>query len=192
MISTVASTIIEHADELTALDQAIGDGDHGLNMKRGCEAVLAEADALSAKPLPEAVKAIGMRLVMSIGGASGPLYGSLFLGLAKTVGDFRSRDQMVEGCRSAVGAVAARGKSATGQKTMLDVLVPTLEAFAAGKSLPELSAVANACAKATVPMKALRGRASYLGERSIGHMDPGARSSALFIMALAKEIGDRP
>ncbi len=192
LISAVASTIIEHADELTALDQAIGDGDHGLNMKRGCEAVLAEADALSAKPLPEAVKGIGTRLVMTIGGASGPLYGSLFLGLAKAVSDFPSRDQMVEACRSAVEAVAARGKSESGQKTMLDVLIPTLEAFAAGKSLSELSAIANACAEATVPMKALRGRASFLGERSIGHMDPGARSSALFIMALAKEFGDKP
>jgi phosphoenolpyruvate---glycerone phosphotransferase subunit DhaL len=192
LISAVASTIIEHADELTALDQAIGDGDHGLNMKRGCEAVLAEAGVLSAKPLAEAAQGIGMRLVMTIGGASGPLYGSLFLGLAKAVCDFPSRDQMVGACRSAVEAVAARGKSETGQKTMLDVLVPTLETFAAGKSLPELSAIANACAEATIPMKALRGRASFLGERSIGHMDPGARSSALFIMALAKELGDRP
>jgi phosphoenolpyruvate---glycerone phosphotransferase subunit DhaL len=192
LISTVASTIIEHADELTALDQAIGDGDHGLNMKRGCEAVLADADALSAKPLAEAMKAIGTKLVMTIGGASGPLYGSLFLGFAKSISDFPSRDQMVLACRAAVESVAARGKSETRQKTMLDVLAPSLDAFASGKSLPEISAIAHACAEATVPMRALRGRASFLGERSIGHMDPGARSSALFIMALAKELGDRP
>jgi dihydroxyacetone kinase-like protein len=187
LVESAASAIIEHVDELTALDQAIGDGDHGLNMKRGCEAVLADAYALSAMPLSQGLKEIGTKLVMTIGGASGPLYGSLFLGLAKALPDSPSRSDFVNACRSGVAAVASRGKSSTGQKTMLDVLVPSVDAFESGKTLSEISAVAESAALATIPMKAIRGRASFLGDRSIGHMDPGARSSAILINALTKE-----
>ncbi len=188
LVQSAASAIIEHVDELTALDQAIGDGDHGLNMKRGCEAVLADAHALSAMPLSQGLKAIGTKLVMTIGGASGPLYGSLFLGLAKVLPDNPSRSDFVDACRSGVEAVAGRGKSMIGQKTMLDVLFPSVDAFASGKTPSEISAVADAAALATVPMKAIRGRASFLGDRSIGHMDPGACSSAILIKALTREL----
>jgi dihydroxyacetone kinase-like protein len=191
LILAVADTVAAHADELTALDQAIGDGDHGLNMKRGFEAVRAEADALAGKPLPDALKAIGTKLVMTVGGASGPLFGTLFLTLGKELPADPDRAALAAALGKAVDAVAARGKSQVGQKTMLDVLVPVQAVLAAGKSGGEIAAVADASADATVPVKAIRGRASFLGDRSIGHMDPGARSTALIVRALADAIGDR-
>jgi dihydroxyacetone kinase-like protein len=186
LIATVARRLIESADELTALDQAIGDGDHGLNMKRGFEAVLADIDKLSAQPLPDALKAAGMTLVMKVGGASGPLYGTLLMTLGKELPPEPSREDVVRAGGAAIEAVKARGKSAVGQKTMLDVLAPALSALAAGKDPAAAAAVA---ADATIPMKAIRGRASFLGDRSIGHMDPGARSSALMIAAVCEVMG---
>ena len=188
LIDKVADTVIAHADELTALDQAIGDGDHGLNMKRGFEAVKAEADALSAKPLGEALKAAGTKLVMTVGGASGPLYGTLFMSLGKALPENPGRADFAAAARAAIEAVAARGKSQTGQKTMLDVLKPALAAFNAGASLLTVADAADAAAAATTPMLAIRGRASFLGERSIGHMDPGSRSAALIIRAVAQTL----
>jgi len=186
LIDAVAATVIAHADELTKLDQAIGDGDHGLNMKRGFEAVLAEADQHAEKPLPDALKAIGMALVMKVGGASGPLYGTLFLTLGKELPADPSRADIVRAGNAAIEALKARGKSDIGQKTMLDVLRPAVDAFAAGR---DPAAAAMAAADATVPMKAVRGRASFLGDRSIGHMDPGARSCALIIAAICDVAG---
>ncbi len=188
LIQSATLAMIDRVDELTVLDQAIGDGDHGINMKRGCEAVLAEVDVFSAMPLSHGLKAIGTKLVMTIGGASGPLYGSLFLGLAKVISDNPSREVFVEACRAGIDAVADRGKSTTGQKTMLDVLVPSVDAFALGKTPSEISMIADESALATIPMKAIRGRASFLGDRSIGHMDPGACSSAILIKVLAREF----
>ena len=181
LIETVARRVIDHADELTALDQAIGDGDHGVNMKRGFEAVLADLDGHAAKPLPEALKAIGMALVMKVGGASGPLYGTLFLALGKELPADPSHDDLVRAFSAAIAAVMARGKSDAGQKTMLDVLVPVRDALAADR---DPRSAADRAALATIPMKAVRGRASFLGDRSIGHMDPGARSSALIVGAV--------
>jgi len=196
LIRTVAERIIAHADELVALDQAIGDGDHGLNMKRGCEAVLAELDKLAAMPLNEALKAAGMALVMKVGGASGPLYGSLFMALGKALpAASPDREALTEAFAAAVEAVKARGKSDVGQKTMLDVLVPVLAALR-GKPV-DLSArvrdTATQAAAATVPMLATRGRASFLGSRSVGHMDPGARSSELMVLAVldVMEAGEK-
>ncbi|AZO11995.1 MULTISPECIES: dihydroxyacetone kinase subunit DhaL [unclassified Mesorhizobium] len=188
LIASAANTITAHADELTALDQAIGDGDHGLNMKRGFEAVRAEADALAAKPLPDALKAIGTKLVMTVGGASGPLFGTLFMTLGKELPAAPDRAALSAGLNKAIEAVAARGKSQPGQKTMLDVLQPVYEALAQGKTATEIADAADQAANATVPMKALRGRASFLGERSIGHMDAGARSTALLVRAVAEVI----
>lgn len=189
LIQAVAGAVIEHADELTELDSAIGDGDHGANMKRGFEAVLADIDTLAAKPLPEALKAIGTQLVMKVGGASGPLYGTLFLSLGKALPDKLDRQALAQALAAAIDAVKARGKSDLGQKTMLDVLAPVQEAVAAGASPESVAARAQAAADATVPMKAIRGRASFLGDRSIGHMDPGARSSALIVAAVAASLG---
>jgi dihydroxyacetone kinase-like protein len=186
LIDAVANTISAHADELTALDQAIGDGDHGLNMKRGFEAVRAESAALAGQPLPEACKAIGTKLVMTVGGASGPLFGTLFLSLGKELPAKPSRADFTAALAKAIAAVAARGKSQAGQKTMLDVLYPVEAAVAAGKSPGDVADVADVAAEATRPVKAMRGRASFLGDRSIGHIDPGARSSALIVRAVAK------
>ncbi|TPI20682.1 dihydroxyacetone kinase subunit DhaL [Mesorhizobium sp. B4-1-1] len=191
LIAAAADTIAAHADELTALDQAIGDGDHGLNMKRGFEAVRAEAAGFAAKPLPEALKAIGTKLVMTVGGASGPLFGTLFMALGKDVPAAPDRDALTSALGKAIEAVAARGKSQAGQKTMLDVLQPVHEALAQGKTARDISDIADEAADATVPMKALRGRASFLGDRSIGHMDPGARSTALLVRAIAETIEGR-
>jgi dihydroxyacetone kinase-like protein len=188
LIAAAADTIAAHAEELTALDQAIGDGDHGLNMKRGFEAVRAEADAFAAKPLPDALKAIGTKLVMTVGGASGPLFGTLFMALGKELPAAPDRDNLTTALNRAIEAVAARGKSQPGQKTMLDVLQPVYEALAQGKTASEIADAADKAAEATVPMNALRGRASFLGERSIGHMDAGARSTALLVRAVAEAI----
>jgi phosphoenolpyruvate---glycerone phosphotransferase subunit DhaL len=190
LIAVAADTIVAHVEELTALDQAIGDGDHGLNMKRGFEAVRAEADATAAKPLPEALKAIGTKLVMTVGGASGPLFGTLFMTLGKEWPAELSRAAFSRALKNAIDAVAARGKSQPGQKTMLDVLYPVQAALAEGKAASEIVSIADRAAEATVPLKAIRGRASFLGDRSIGHMDAGARSSALLVRAIAETLGE--
>jgi dihydroxyacetone kinase-like protein len=190
LILIMAETMVAHAEELTKLDQAIGDGDHGLNMKRGFEAVLADADAIAAKPLPVALRAIGMTLVMKVGGASGPLYGTLAMGLGKGMPLEPSVAEIAAALENAVKDVKARGKSDTGQKTLLDVLAPVQAALSAGGSdmLLRLPAVAADAAQATIPMKAIRGRASFLGDRSIGHMDPGARSLSLLVAAICSTL----
>jgi dihydroxyacetone kinase-like protein len=191
LVETVARRLIEHADELTALDQAIGDGDHGHNMKRGFEAILGDLDVIGAKPLGEALKQVGMTLVMKVGGASGPLYGTLFAELGKALDPELSPATVASALDAAIVKVKARGKSEPGQKTMLDVLVP-VQAAVAGGDLRALRRIAADSAAATVPMKAIRGRASFLGERSIGHMDPGARSSQLIVEAICDALEGRP
>lgn len=191
LVRIVAEAVIAEADALTALDQAIGDGDHGVNMRRGCQAVLAELPATSAKPLPELLKALGMAMVMKVGGASGPLYGTLFLELGKALPAEPSRADAAAALEAAIRGVMARGKSQPGQKTMLDVLVPAQAALADGADAARLKQVVAAAAEATVPMQAMRGRASFLGPRSVGHMDPGARSAALMFTALADALEGR-
>ena len=187
LFETVAQRVIASADELTDLDRAIGDGDHGANMRRGFEAVLAAVDELAARNLGESLKGVGTTLVMKVGGASGPLYGTLFMSLGKSLQDEVSREQAADAFAAAIEAVKARGKSDVGQKTMLDVLFPVLGVLREGGTdmTARLRATARAAAEDTIPMRAIRGRASFLGERSIGHMDPGARSSALMVEALA-------
>ena len=188
LIAAAADTIAAHAEELTALDQAIGDGDHGLNMKRGFEAVLADLDGLSRKSLPDAIKTIGTHLVMKVGGASGPLYGTLFLAIGKELPAEPTLADLANAFAVAFDAVKARGKSDLGQKTMLDVLGPVRDALADASMDPQLGdrikRVATEAAETTVNMKAIRGRASFLGDRSIGHMDPGACSAALMIATI--------
>jgi dihydroxyacetone kinase-like protein len=190
LITTVARAIIAEAEHLTALDQAIGDGDHGLNMKRGMEAVLAELPKLAGKPPGEVLKAVGMLLVMKVGGASGPLFGTLAMEMGKALPSVPGRADLAKAFAAAVAGVAARGKSEQGQKTMLDVLIPASQALSAGKSAAEIKVTALAAADATMPLKATRGRASFLGDRSIGHMDPGSRSSALIIATICDHVGD--
>jgi len=183
LVRALAVSVIEHADELTSLDQAIGDGDHGLNMKRGFEAVLATLPALADKSMPEMLKAIGMTLVMKVGGASGPLVGTFFMELGKALPEQPTRADLVTATDKAIAAVKARGRSEAGQKTLLDVLVPVQAIFAAGGDATAIAAEAMEAAERTTPMLATRGRASFLGERSIGHMDPGSRSASLLIGA---------
>lgn len=191
LIEGVAKVIIEHTEELTELDQAIGDGDHGLNMKRGFEAVLAGLDAELEKPLADVLKYVGTTLVMKVGGASGPLYGTLFLTLGKELAAQSDLANLARSLSLAIEAVQKRGKSEPGQKTMLDVLAPVLDELAQGDgSLADrVKRRAFSAAEATIPMRATRGRASFLGDRSIGHMDPGARSCALMIGKTCEILG---
>ena len=183
LVRALAGAVIAHADELTTLDQAIGDGDHGLNMKRGFEAVLATLPGLADKPLPEMLKTIGTTLVMKVGGASGPLVGTFFMELGKALSEAPARAEFVAATDKAIAAVKARGRSDAGQKTLLDVLVPVQAVLAEGGDAAAIAAEASRAADRTIPMLAIRGRASFLGERSIGHMDPGSRSTALLINA---------
>jgi dihydroxyacetone kinase-like protein len=198
LIGAMAETLVSHAVELTDLDRAIGDGDHGLNMKRGFEAVLADRDNLAARPLPDLLKTLGTHLVMTIGGASGPLYGTLFMALGKEIPAEPGLADMARAFAAAVNAVKARGKSTVGEKTMLDVLQPVVDALQmdaenGGNDLPtRLVAAADGGLEATRPMKATKGRASFLGERSIGHLDPGARSSQLLVHAVLDVIVAQP
>lgn len=187
LIDAAVSTIVDHADDLTGLDQAIGDGDHGINMKRGFEAIGEARDAIIALSDDEALHKAGMTLVMKVGGASGPLYGSLLMGMAKAAKAGQGLEgQLAEG----IAMVRKRGKSDVGAKTMLDVLVPVHVALkehaglSAAERIEAVRRTAEEAREATRDMQASRGRASFLGERSIGHYDPGATSSRLLIDAV--------
>ncbi|MFJ7128791.1 dihydroxyacetone kinase subunit DhaL [Streptomyces sp. NPDC098101] len=184
-LTAVAEDVGREADRLTELDSAIGDADHGANLKRGFAAV---AETLAKEPpgTPGAVlTTAGRQLISTVGGASGPLYGTLLRRAGKALGDDGrvGRERLAEALGAGVAAVSQLGGARVGDKTMLDALVPAVEA------LPESFAAARAAAEegalATVPLRARKGRASYLGERSVGHQDPGATSSALLFAALA-------
>jgi dihydroxyacetone kinase-like protein len=201
-----AEMIHEAAPALTALDQAIGDGDHGTNMDRGFGAILAQLDA----GMPEAaddrakagavLKTAGRTLISTVGGAAGPLYGTAFMrggsAITGAPADLPPGLVLLSALEAAIGGIAGLGKASTGEKTMLDALVPALgagrDAHDAGGDLDAIvRAMANAAdagASATIPMLATKGRASYLGERSIGHQDPGATSSALLLRSLADTV----
>lgn len=187
LIRAAAGTIDAHADELTRLDQAIGDGDHGLNMQRGFKAILEAEDEIAALPFGQALQKAGMTLVMKVGGASGPLYGSLLMAMGKASAETPGTlDEVTDVLAAGIEAVKARGKSDAGAKTMLDVLVPLLAALksADGDPVSDARQAADDGLAATRDMLATKGRASFLGERSIGHLDPGARSSALLVHAV--------
>jgi phosphoenolpyruvate---glycerone phosphotransferase subunit DhaL len=185
LIDATTATMAAHADELTSLDQATGDGDHGSNMARGFQAIAAQREALGELELGDALQKAGMILVTTVGGASGPLYGSLLMGIGKGL---KAGKGTTEALAEGVESMKRRGKSDVGAKTMLDVLVPTLEALRGGASPAELRGTATASREATRPMQASRGRASFLGERSIGHYDPGATSSCLLIHAVCDAL----
>jgi phosphoenolpyruvate---glycerone phosphotransferase subunit DhaL len=195
-----AASVAEHKEELTALDAAIGDADHGANMDRGMTAVV---EALEAAPSDPAAlfKQTGMTLVKSVGGASGPLYGTLFLRMAPATGGAATLDPetFAKALRAGLEGVVARGKAAVGEKTMVDALAPALDALdtalGSGKSLAEALRAASAAADegrdGTTPIVARKGRASYLGERSAGHQDPGATSAALLVAAAASAVAEQ-
>ncbi|MFD7163533.1 dihydroxyacetone kinase subunit DhaL [Streptomyces violascens] len=185
-MTATAAAVDREAARLTDLDSAIGDADHGTNLQRGFTAVTALLDK-ETLATPGAVLALaGRQLISTVGGASGPLYGTLLRRTGKSLGDASevTREQLAEALGAGVGAVAQLGGAAAGDKTMLDALLPAVEAL--GESFAAAAEAADAGALATVPMRARKGRASYLGERSVGHQDPGATSSALLIGALAE------
>ncbi len=196
IIDAAVAKVRECADELTELDQAIGDGDHGVNMRRGFDAIAEQRAELETLPSGQAIQKAGMTLVMKVGGASGPLYGSLLMGIGKALPEQTGPEHVAAALRAGVEAVKQRGKSDVGDKTMLDVLVPVTEALErdTGPSwTPELGAAIVSAARAglesTRDMQARKGRASYLGERSVGHLDPGARSSQMLVETVCAEIG---
>jgi phosphoenolpyruvate---glycerone phosphotransferase subunit DhaL len=196
LIETMGRRVIAHADELTELDRAIGDADHGVNLKRGFEAVLANLDALEAAPLGDALHTVGTTLVMKIGGASGPLYGTLLMTLGKSLRgpEPLTHERLCAAAEAAVTATRNRGKAEPGQKTMVDVLVPLLEELRAGGEglAHRLRGRAATAAEATIPLVATRGRASFLGARSAGHMDPGARSCQILVTAVCDCLDEVP
>lgn len=190
LIDEVCAEVIANADAMTALDQAIGDGDHGLNMKRGFEAVRDQSAVLAEKPLPDALRQLGTTLVMKVGGASGPLYGTLFMTLGKELPPTPAIPDLARALGVAIDAIRRLGKSEAGHKTMLDVLIPVQSLLTEGgvDIGTRVAAQAQACAQATAPLRAIRGRASFLGDRSIGHVDPGAYSAALIIGAICNVL----
>jgi dihydroxyacetone kinase-like protein len=191
-----AAVIGENAAYLTELDAAIGDADHGINMDRGMQAILAVLDEQTFTSVDELLKKAGMTLVSKVGGASGPLYGTFFLRLGTALTGEITPSALGEALHAGVGGILARGKAELGDKTMYDAWAPALEAYDAavadGAGLPEaLRAAADSAAKGrddTIPLVARKGRASYLGDRSAGHLDPGATSSALLLESAARVL----
>ena len=195
-LTRIADVLHENAQYLTQLDSPIGDADHGVNMDRGFTAVRAKFPTMATMDMATQLKTVGSTLVSTVGGASGPLYGTAFLraGGALAGKEDLSGADVVAMLDAFLGGVVARGKAKPGEKTMVDALTPALatakEALSQGASLAEITTRAAAAAeegmKATIPMLATKGRASYLGERSIGHQDPGATSSWLILRSLAE------
>jgi phosphoenolpyruvate---glycerone phosphotransferase subunit DhaL len=194
-VKAYASTIAENRDQLTKLDSAIGDADHGINMHRGMSAVLAKLDGLEDEDVGMLLKTVGMALISSVGGAGGPLYGTLFLqmGTATAGKSELSAEDWQAALDAALAGVQMRGKAEPGDKTMVDALKPARDALA--KALSEGAELAVALRRsaqaaeegmrATIPLVARKGRASYLGERSAGHQDPGATSSYMLVKTAA-------
>lgn len=198
-ITRFDALIDEHQAELTALDSEIGDADHGSNMARGMHAVIAKLDGGAPATPADLGKTVGMTLVSTVGGASGPLYGTFFLRLGTAAGAEQTLDAASLGAalRAGIEGVVARGKAELGDKTMIDALLPAADAWdaavAGGADAPAAAQAALEAAErgrdATIPLVARKGRASYLGERSAGHMDPGAASATLLLEALRDALG---
>ena len=197
-LERVADVLHENASYLTQLDSSIGDADHGANMDRGFKAVRDKFPGMASMDISTQLKTVGMTLVSTVGGASGPLYGTAFLRASAAAGgkqDLSSAD-IVALLEAFLGGIVARGKAQPGEKTMVDALTPALaaakQALNEGVPLKELATRACQAAeegmKATIPLLATKGRASYLGERSIGHQDPGATSSWLILRSLSEVL----
>jgi phosphoenolpyruvate---glycerone phosphotransferase subunit DhaL len=193
-----AALVAEQREYLTELDSAIGDADHGANMDRGLKAAVAALDEAQLATPGAVLSKVGITLVSTVGGASGPLYGTFFMRMGAAFGDTNaaSPGELAAALRAGLDGVVARGKAEPGDKTMYDALAPSVDALdaalASGKSLSEALSSARAAAEAgrdaTTPMLARKGRASYLGERSVGHQDPGATSTALLVSALLTTV----
>lgn len=197
-LETIAIVLERNKDYLTELDAAIGDADHGINMNRGFQKVVSQLPSVADKDIGTILKTVSMNLISSVGGASGPLYGTLFLKASTAVAGKQELDDRdaIAFLEAAVDGVIQRGKANLGDKTMLDVLVPAKDAFkqAVTDGLETREAIQKAVAAAeegmknTIPMLAKKGRASYLGDRSVGHQDPGATSSYLILKTLLETI----
>ena len=194
----IDSVVRAERDHLVQLDAAIGDGDHGTNMVRGFEAVVQALDADSGSPPGKLLILAGRTLVSTVGGASGPLWGSALRSGGRVLGNETTFDgrQLAEVLGAALASIKDLGTAAIGDKTMVDALEPAVETLRAkldqgialGDALDQAAAAAEDGMRATIPMQARKGRASYLGERSIGHQDPGATSTALMVRALQKAV----
>jgi phosphoenolpyruvate---glycerone phosphotransferase subunit DhaL len=186
LIRNATQTLIDHVDELTALDSAIGDGDHGLNMRRGAQAIQAVLDEIGGQRLNDALRTMGSLCMSTIGGSSGPVFGTLLVTLGKELPPEPTPAALGAALEASIRALTRLGKAEVGQKTLLDVLDPVQKTLAAGGS--DLPARVRQCAfdsaEATANMDAVRGRAYFLGDRALGHVDPGSRSMALIIGAL--------
>ncbi len=200
LVQSIATTIETNAEEVTALDQAIGDGDHVANLQRGIHALTEQSSALSQLDWSQAYQKTGMTLMSSIGGASGSLFGTLFISMGKAAANQPVNLQsFVEAFAQGVEAVKKRGKADIGEKTMLDVLIPVTQylqqsasdAVALTDILEHVKQVAIEGMESTREMMATKGRASYLGERSVGHIDAGAKSSQLIICTIADVMADQ-
>ena len=198
-IELAAADVAQQRDYLVDLDRAIGDGDHGENMDRGFKAALEALGQAQPGSVAEVLKTVAKTLMSTVGGAAGPLYGTAFLRASKAAGDGELDGAGVAAViAGALDGIQARGKATTGEKTMVDAWTPALEAArAAAESGSDPAAVLEAAATAaesgataTEPMRATKGRASYLGERSIGHLDPGAVSTSLILRAAARAAGE--
>lgn len=199
-VSAAATAVGEHKGELNTLDREIGDGDHGENMDRGFRASVDALAKLPADATPSAaLRSVAMTLISTVGGASGPLYGTAFLKAAEPVGDADPIDgaTLVALLTAARDGIVSRGKAQSGDKTMIDAWTPAVDAasaaLAAGSDpaaiLDAAATAAEQGSDATIPLVARKGRASYLGERSAGHRDPGAQSTALILRAAAEAAG---
>jgi phosphoenolpyruvate---glycerone phosphotransferase subunit DhaL len=198
-IGDYAAVVAENRAALVKLDTAIGDGDHGTNMDRGMRAAVEKLEATEGDDIGALLKAVGMALVSKVGGAAGPLYGTLFLqmGMASSGRSELDLEGWREALEAGVKGVQARGKAEPEDKTMVDALLPALDALRAAEAdgagladaLQRSAAAAEEGMKATIPLEARRGRASYLGPRSVGHQDPGATSSQLLLRAAAETFG---
>jgi dihydroxyacetone kinase-like protein len=195
-VEAFSATVAENKEYLTRLDSAIGDADHGINMDRGMKAVLAKLDGLQGDDIGALLKTVGMTLVSTVGGAGGPLYGTLFLqmGTATAGKSELETEDWAAALDAAVNGVQMRGKAEPGDKTMIDALIPARDTFSAALSegasfeeaLRRSADAAEGGMEATIPLVAKKGRASYLGERSAGHQDPGATSSTMLIKSAAE------
>lgn len=183
-VRRAAAAIAEHRDELVELDRVIGDGDHGENLKRGFGFVLSGLDAATPADPGAVLKLVATTLISKVGGASGPLYGTAFLRAATAAGDAPELD-VVAALKAALVGITDRGKAVVGDKTIVDALAPAVEAALAGADLAAVADAAAQGAESTIPLVARKGRASYLGQRSAGHLDPGARSTAIMLRAFA-------
>lgn len=195
-VGTFADRVHEQREELTRLDSAIGDADHGINMDRGFTAVRGKLGELSGSDLGVVAKGVGMTLISTVGGASGPLYGTLFLRMATAFGDRTSvgADELGTALRAALDGVRQRGKAELGDKTMVDAMSPAVDAYEAaiddgiGAALEAAATAAADGRDRVTPIVARKGRASYLGERAAGHQDPGATSTTILFESLRDAV----